>query len=364
MGMRPLFIWGTGQKANELNQFYHDELFQIEGYIDNDPCKWGEDFLGKKIYSPEQLKKENHIDVFVCMVDKTAVVNQIRKNFGDCDVNIVNERYLIKKKLFTRYKDCKDSEIVKVLEWLRNNELQNFNYEFTSKYLIDSIEMRKDYSNGLFYVLYEGKKVYFSSDYRTEEEAKKYYLSLLIEQDQESPHRYERGGYEVDEGDVVIDGGAAEGIFAVNIIERARRIYLFEPDEKWCEALYHTFYDYRDKVVIVNKAISDYDSATTTRIDEVVQEEVNYIKLDVEGEEYYALRGALTHLKAGRKIKCAVCTYHQEFAYFAIKDLLESFGFEIIHSEGYMWFAEHFNLVRPPVLRRGLIFARKIPRRE
>jgi len=60
------------------------------------------------------------------------------------------------------------------------------------------------------------------------------------------------------------------------------------------------------------------------------------------------------------EVECIVCTYHQECAYDAIKYYLEELNFRVSHSDGYMWFHEHFNRMRPPVLRRGLIKAKKM----
>ena len=38
---------------------------------------------------------------------------------------------------------------------------------------------------------------------------------------------------------------------------------------------------------------------------------------------------------------------------------LKEYGFKTDHSYGYMWYVEHFNVMRPAVLRRGLIRAEK-----
>ena len=43
----------------------------------------------------------------------------------------------------------------------------------------------------------------------------------------------------------------------------------------------------------------------------------------------------------------------------AINNKLKEYGFKTDHSYGYMWYVEHFNVMRPAVLRRGLIRAEK-----
>ena len=117
---------------------------------------------------------------------------------------------------------------------------------------------------------------------------------------------------------------------------------------------------YKDKVTIINKCVSNYKDDETTTLDDSIEEgKIDFIKMYIEGEEYYALQGAEKLLTSSPNVKCDICTYHQEFAYAAIKSELEKLGFYIAHSKGYMWYIEHCNIMRPPVLRRGLIRAEK-----
>ena len=87
-----------------------------------------------------------------------------------------------------------------------------------------------DNEKGMCYVLYDSKRLYFKKGW-SEERVQGYYNSLLIEQDAASPHRYESADFRVREGDVVVDAGVAEGIFALSVVERAKELYLFEADK-------------------------------------------------------------------------------------------------------------------------------------
>ena len=245
------------------------------------------------------------------------------------------------------------------MKYLKENALNVFNYSFADKYRDKNIFISTE--NGLYYTIHNGKKLFFSSDFDTEQKARQYYISLLIEQDVDSPHRYLTDSFNVSDGAVVIDAGAAEGIFSLDIIEKVKKIYIFEPEKNWLEALRYTFRMYMDKVVIIDKCVSNYIDEKTTTIDDSVKEnEIDFIKMDIEGEEYYALQGAEKLLRRSRNIKCDICAYHQEFAYEVIKNELNRLGFYTAHSKGYMWYTEHFNIMRPPTLRRGLIRAEKI----
>ncbi|GHT89349.1 hypothetical protein FACS1894137_18420 [Spirochaetia bacterium] len=106
------------------------------------------------------------------------------------------------------------------------------------------------------YVLHENKRLYFPREF-DDKKARLYYYQLLTEQDQDSPHRYETSEFHVQDGDCIADIGSAEGIFALKNVERADKIYLFECDEKWIEALEKTFAPWNEKVVIVNKYVCD-----------------------------------------------------------------------------------------------------------
>lgn len=135
---------------------------------------------------------------------------------------------------------------------------------------------------------------------------------------------------------------------------------MFEPDGEWVEALKHTFEPYKEKIVIINKCLSSYIKGDTTTLDEILDgSKVDFIKMDIEGEEYYAMQGALKSIAATENLRVVVCTYHQEFAYDAIKKLLEDMLFKTETSAGYIWCPASFNPMRPPFLRKCLIRAEK-----
>lgn len=354
-----MFIWGTGNNAIRLNQLYSDELARenIIGYIDNDCEKWGKSFGGKKVYPPSFMKDieydEIYIYIYISVAKSKPIIEQIRREYAELKIRIVDSAYFFQRKLMSRYLYSEDEEIQEVMRYLDNHPLGLFNYSWTEKY--QGYEFEFGHEDGLIYVIHNGKRMFFSRQYDTETKAKNYYISLLIEQDAMSPHRYISSKYEVDEGDVVVDVGAAEGIFSLDVIDKAEKIYIFEPDSDWVEALQHTFSAYNNKVEIIQKCVSNYCDETTVTIDKAISGEIDYLKMDIEGEEFYALCGAERTFSNSNRVKCVVCSYHQEFAYHALKSKLEEFGFETSPSRGYMWFYEHFNEARPATLRRALI---------
>lgn len=355
-----IFIWGTGLRARKINEIYGNELKEekILGYIDNDPNKVGSDFWGYKVYSPSILNEYPKCYVYIAVYKQDEIYAQICNEFSDKKSMVLEKEYFGKKKLITRYRDSEDEEIREIVSYLRNNPLDVFNYEFVKKYTCEDMVIESE--NGLLYTIHNGKKMFFSKDFDNEEKVRTYYKSLLVEQDLKSPHRYITDDFKVENGSVIIDAGVAEGNFTLDVVDQIKKAYLFEPDKNWVEALYMTFSQYDDKIKIINKAVSDYCDEETTTIDIAVNEErVDFIKMDIEGEEYYALNGAKKIIDRSKGMRAVVCAYHQEFAYEAINNKLKEYGFKTDHSYGYMWYVEHFNVMRPAVLRRGLIRAEK-----
>ncbi len=358
-----MYIWGTGHYAEKIYTQY-SELFGeigLDGFIDNDIRQHGNTFHGVLIYPPSILNSVDDCYIFIATYKKEEILDQIRKEYYQHYDSILEDSYYYKIKLMERYRDSEDTEIQRIMRYLENHRLDFFNYEFKEKYYDINIPIYLE--NDMYFVIRRGKKMYFTEDFTTEKQVRDYYISLLIEQDEESPHKYTDQTFDVDEGSVLVDAGAAEGMFALDIIDKCRKVYLFEPDEKWCKALQKTFENYDDKVIIANKSISDYSNSVTTKLDDMIKDDsVDFIKMDIEGEELYALQGAKELIERSPGIKCSVCTYHQEFAYYAIKDFLERAGFNVSHSNGYMWYVGQFNELRAPVLRRGLIRASRFPK--
>lgn len=363
--MRRTYIWGTGKIAQYVYHFYHDELknYNIVGCIDNDKRKEGQFFeaAGVYIFLPDILLKDKQCQIIILAAACHEIEQQITAQYPWITGRIDNYLLFTKQRLRNRYQKTQDEELKDILCYLKEQPLQVFNYNFVTKYNRMNFDILYDEQAGLFYVLFEHKRMYFARHFDSKEKVSDYYRQIAMEQDLESPHRYLYGEFQVDSSSVVIDAGVAEGNFALSVIDRVKKIYLFEADPEWIEALKYTFAPYSDKVIIVNKYLSNYTDASTISIDSYIPEEqIDFMKLDIEGEEYYALDGARNTIAASMHMKCAVCTYHKEFDYNILSQLLDELGFEVTHSRGYMWFPYDRNSIFDlPTLRRGLIRAKK-----
>ena len=109
-----------------------------------------------------------------------------------------------------------------VIQYLKSNKLFAFPYDFTKKYKPSDIRIQKDEEQNLFYMIYNGKKLFYKNGKR-KKKAQKYFNSILLEQDKESPHRYLTDEFNIEKNDIVVDVGAAEGNFALDVIDKAKK---------------------------------------------------------------------------------------------------------------------------------------------
>ncbi len=361
--MKKIVIWGTGKIANEILGECKTLLeYIILGVVDNNKNVQGEYFFDMEIHSPERIMLwKDDVDSIVVLTDKyddiREQVSKMDETLGD---KLEDKYYFYKQSIIKRYKDSKDEEIKEVVNYLKMHSLSIFNYEFPEKYKDYCIMVNKDKESGLFYINHNGLNMYFSRELKNKEEVLDYYRWILVEQDEKSPHKYTDERIKVNEGDVVIDVGAAEGFFSVEVVEKAKQIYIIEADPLWVEALNYTFEKYRDKVKIINKYIVDYDEGAMASIDSIVQAQVDFVKMDIEGCEHEALIGASKTIMNSPNIKMAVCCYHSDFDQQLIEDELHKQELNYYTSNGYMWFPYKTRQVSVSTkLRKGIIRAHK-----
>ena len=170
----------------------------------------------------------------------------------------------------------------------------------------------------------------------------------------------------IKKGDVVIDGGASLGYFTLrfaDIVGKNGKVYAFEPNDNNIPILLDsiTTNKFNDRVSIIPSALTDtngegqlfvapgagssvmYDEGRFSKIQKVktqtidshfANKRVDFIKLDIDGSEIYALRGAKKTIENNPKIKMLI-----EFSPCRIMDtghqpedllnLLEEYGFSV-----------------------------------
>ncbi|GHT51794.1 hypothetical protein FACS189440_21230 [Bacteroidia bacterium] len=240
----------------------------------------------------------------------------------------------------------------KLYAFMGKNGLTPCPYDFMLKYKNLSIDSIYDSQQEMYYVFHEGKKLYFPS-FCTKMDAIASYRNLIIEQDIRSPHRYIYDPKRLT-GKTILDMGAAEGIFSLGIIDIANHVYLFECDKNWISALNATFAPWKEKVTLISKYVSDIDDESNISIDHFLEgKEKNnlFFKMDIEGCEQAALKGAEKTLKEAHDLDYAICTYHRKNDPEEINQLLSDHHFESEFTEGFLYFDKDF---RKAIIRRKI----------
>lgn len=244
-----------------------------------------------------------------------------------------------------------------VLKFIETNEIRIFPYQFHTDYSPDKIEVHYDREKGMRYVLQDGKRLYFKKRWGVNK-IKKSYCDLMREQDIDSPHRYLTDSFTIGQNDVLADIGAAEGNFSLAVIEKIRKVYIFEYDQEWIEALRATFAPWPDKIEIINKFVSDKNDKSNIRFDTFFEsrKDINFLKIDVDGAESIVLNSCDEVFKTPLPFKIALCTYHKNDDEKVFTSLLKNYGFTVTPSKGYM-INYYDKKLKASYLRRGLIRA-------
>lgn len=231
----------------------------------------------------------------------------------------------------------------------------------------NAIEIGYDKSNGMHYVIHESKRLYFPRCYDIEK--CRHYYRVLVEVEQitgggyleKAPHEYMSENFLVEQGDCVVDIGAAEGLFALHVIEKVRHAYLVESDSVWIPALQATFAPYKDKVTIINKYMGENNDEHSITLANVLLNETDsvFVKMDIEGAECAVIRGSLDYLKQRSNIKLACCTYHYAKDAEELATLFDSIQYHHEFSDGLFLYTEYD--MTPPLLRHAVIRASKRP---
>ena len=174
--------------------------------------------------------------------------------------------------------------------------------------------------------------IYYPEEY----ELSTFYINACSVFFPEDWHYYEVQETSIAADDIVLDCGAAEGLFSVSVAGRCKRVYAIEPLPRFVEALERTF-KRADNVELLPFALCDevgkatmvdagplssmgirregvsFDVETST-VDELFYKRgipIDFIKADLEGYELLMLEGAENTIRENSP-KIAIATYHKK----------------------------------------------------
>lgn len=261
-----------------------------------------------------------------------AFLGRILGFFRNIHLHIAGKFFLLFGRLLPR------SEKRLAYAFIGKHGLSSYPFPAALQYKSLKIAVERDQESNLPFVMHQGKKLFFPELF-SDEKVETEYLRLLIEQDPQSPHRY-IPSYKSLKNRVLLDVGAAEGIFALDTIEWVNRVYLFEYEEYWQKALVETFKPWQEKVTIVRKYVSDETKGMEVSIDDFLaqrEKENLFIKMDIEGAERKALAGARRTLQSAKDIYLSVVGYHRKGDPKFITNFVEEYQFKHEFAPGYLY---------------------------
>lgn len=352
-------VWGTGRIAKD---FYLKKVlyrnYKIIAFTDNNANLWDTEFNGIKIMAPKEALSQDFDAVFIWSSFHEAIYEQLLEEFN-IDADKICTYFELEQRLCddlkVKYQGSTDAQVQKTLSYYQKKGFNIYGYYEG----IDSVcFIERDDENWPF-LMFEGKRMYYPKEYDFPiYDGKECIYNILFEQGDHSPHRYIRDKHEIRDGSIIVDAGVCEGNFALKYIEKAKKIYLIEADLEWMAALMKTFEPYQDKVVFCPKFLSRYNSETTVTLDTLVSENIDFLKMDIEGAEIDALLGGKDVLQRSNA-QCAICSYHRQRDAEYIRWLMENLEYQTSVSEGYMFFVYDDGIAETMDFRKGLVYADK-----
>lgn len=353
-----VILFGTGNHAETIYSKikYHQLGIDIVGFCDNNSDNWGE-WLGKRVYAPYELLS---VEIDKIIVLSNRYYDEIRDDLiywhKISEDKIESEYYLLKTLMAAKHWNSEDEEIRGILAYWENHEGTVFN-QFVKDEGYHVVEW--DYMENMPYILLEDKRIYYPYNMQFEVfEGKKILRNVMQEQQSTSPHLYINNDITINDGDIIVDVGAAEGDFSIRFVEKASKVYLFEGDKRWQKPLRKTFEKFKEKVILVDKFAGKTNRNVSLRLDTAISGEINFLKMDVEGAECEALLGA-EKILLNSNAKCSICSYHRMGDETAISDILHTYGYKSSTSDGYMFFYHDINIWSTLDFRRGIVYGRK-----
>ena len=325
MGEQNIWAWGTGRGAKKLLQFI--EKIGWGGclrFIDTNKEKWNMKYEGFLTVSPSTFFEKNYDPdacIFITCAD-VGGVKQTIQSYADHSKVIISDLTSI---------DLDSSE-----SWF--DFIWSHMEEFSEAYEMLADEKSKKIFAGLL-------------NYRISRDAK--FIEEYV--DDEKNQYFDRSLFALDNL-IFADCGAYVGDTVEQFIRltqgKYKKIYAFEPDkiiyEKleanirkngWERVSAYNIGTYKEKAYLgfesaeggteMSNHISDAGNVMVSvdSLDNIVNGEINLIKMDIEGAEYDSLLGCKRLIRQYKPV-LAICIYHKRDDYYKLLKLIRTLDSE------------------------------------
>lgn len=329
--LRQCYIYGAGQDARGFIERCHQLGVDVLGVFDDDPQKQGKEFVGYLVRPTEGMRDPGASSPLIITTHR--VVLAAKKL---CDLGVTSYvpgwvLQILQPDLFPPHMYYKN--------WAEDLVVNKEKYIALWDLFADD-KSRKVYQAIIHF------RLYFNP------------LVLLDNIDTVGEY-FPEGVISLSENEIFVDGGAWTGdtirAFKGRVRDNYTRIYAFEPSPPTFLKLSENFSD-DPRVVPINKGLhsestvirfDDFGSTASriseagaievpvTTIDEAVGcDSVSFIKMNIEGAEVAALRGAENTIRK-HKPKMALCVYHNPRDLWEIPEIVKSIA------DGYDFFLRH-----------------------
>lgn len=251
---RKIYLFPAGVRGTMIGIQFQAAGIQIDGYIDNDESKWGSKISGIPVYSPFQVKDIEC--VVIITLDMQSIIDemksQIKNLFKNAKIEVLND--------FISSYPYPSNQYFDNLIHLEENEVFIDGGVFDLGSTLNFIERCKE----------KGLKNYKSIAFEPNKEQYLYCKKQINDKSIENVELINKGLW--DKEDILYFSPNGAGSF---ITEEKKPITI-----------------------------------SVTSIDQYVNDEITFIKLDVEGAELETLKGGEETIRRV-KPKLAVCIYHK-----------------------------------------------------
>lgn len=317
----PIIFYGCGVSGSNALQRFVKHKIQPIAVCDNNPNKWGKPYHGLIITQFEEtLKKYPDLVVYI-----SAGVPKFQK-----EIREQLEKLLPNEKILPLICPAKTS--YNLLSY------KDFILKYATQLETVYNALCDEKSKVIFQNILKGSITYKSEYFKEAYSTDQYFADFM----------------KLSENEVFLDCGAFIGDTFLEFYEKTNgkfeKYYAFEPDKRNLEKLRDTIEIAKDRVVLLDAGVFDknnglyFDTQITIAGAKISNEgkekinvvsldsfigdsEVTFIKMDVEGSELPALRGAENLIKK-HKPKLAICVYHKDEDLFKIPQYIMSLGLD------------------------------------